>query len=58
MQSNSLLLLLSLIFLTTATMVPHLPPIDSHIPLTYRVSIDDPPETRWRNIIHDYHEPL
>jgi hypothetical protein len=30
-----------------ATVVPHVGPIETHVPLTFKVQIDDPPLTRW-----------
>ncbi len=41
-----------------ATVVPHLPPIHSHVPRSYKISLDDSPEQRWGQIIKDYKEPL
>ena len=55
---NKNLTLLLLVGLTVSTVVPHLPPIVSHAPLTYRVNIEDPPEVRWKDIIRDYHPYL
>ena len=51
-----LLLLLASVVLTT--MVPHVGPIDSHVPSVYKVSLDDPPEVRWAQIVKDYKHPL
>ena len=53
------IILLCLLFLSAfATVVPHVGPIKSHVPRTYKVSLDDGPEVRWKHIITDYHEPL
>jgi hypothetical protein len=48
--------LLTLFFLSIAisTVVPHVGPIKSHAPRTYKVSLDDIPEVRWATIIKDY----
>jgi hypothetical protein len=46
------------VLLTVATVVPHIPPIDSHVPLTYKVQIDDPPAVRWAPIIRDFNSTL
>lgn len=47
-----------LLCLACATVVPHVGPIESHVPLTYKVSLNDPPEVRWAPIVKDFHEPL
>jgi hypothetical protein len=47
-----------LLCLAAATMVPHLDPIDAHVPLVYKVNLEDPPEVRWAPIVRDYSEPL
>lgn len=60
-MSKTLLILSVAIFcstLITATIVPHLPPIHSHVPRTYKLSLDDTPEQRWAQVIRDYREPL
>ena len=49
--------LLSFTF-TNSTVVPHVPPFKTHVPRTYKVSLDDPPMIRWAHIIKDYSEPL
>ena len=45
MNKNLFAFLLFLIFGTIiqATIVPHVPPIHSHVPRTYKVSLDDTP---------------
>ena len=40
------------------TVIPHIGPVKTHIPRTYKVSLDDGPIDRWKHIITDYHEPL
>ena len=40
------------------TVIPHVGEIKSHVPRTYKVQINDPPEVRWRQIIKDYSQPL
>lgn len=40
------------------TVVPRVGPVHSHVPLTYKVSLDDTPKQRWTQIVHDYWEPL
>ena len=40
------------------TMVPHVGPIDSHAPLTYKMELNDPPLKRYAPIWRDYKEPL
>ena len=49
--------LLTVIF-TNSTVVPHVPPFKTHVPRTYKVSLDDPPMIRWAHIVKDYSEPL
>lgn len=44
--------------LINASLVPHEPPIVSHVPRTYKISLDDTPEQRWAQIIQDYRVPL
>lgn len=41
-----------------STVVPRVTPIHSHVPRTYKVSLDDSPEVRWAPIIKDYHDAL
>jgi hypothetical protein len=54
-----LLIFLALIVcLTLQTVVPHVGPVKSHAPKTYKVSLDDTPEQRWKQIIYDFQEPL
>lgn len=58
---NKNLLFLALLLCVTVirtTIVPHVPPIHSHIPRTYKVSLDDTPEKRWAPLVNDYKEPL
>lgn len=47
-----------LIVFTLSTVVPRVTPVKSHVPRTYKVSLDDPPLKRWENIVKDYEEPL
>jgi len=51
-------ILLICLAVASATIVPHLPPIHSHVPRTYKVSLDDSPEKRWAPLVNDYKEPL
>ena len=48
---KSLLLFLSVVLLATSTVIPRVEPIVTHAPKTYKVSLDDPPEVRWKQII-------
>jgi len=41
-----------------STVVPHVGPIESHAPLTYKVHLEDDPKTRWAPIIRDFIDPL
>lgn len=49
-----LILVLLLLGVTLSTVVPHVGKIKSHVPRTYKVSLDDPLEKRWAPIVHDY----
>lgn len=51
-------ILLLLLGFTLATVVPHVGPIESRKPLTYKVSLDDPPEVRWAPMARDFKEPI
>lgn len=55
---QQVLILVVLVILGTATMVPHVGPVESHVPLLYKVSLNDPPEVRWAPIARDFAEPL
>lgn len=53
------IILISLVLaLGLATVVPRVTPVHSHIPLTYKVSLDDSPEVRWAPLAQDYAVPL
>lgn len=56
MYKVALLLLLAAICMST--MVPHVGPIESRRPLTYKVSLNDPPEVRWAPMARDFKEPI
>lgn len=47
-----------LIVCAFTTVVPHVGPIESHAPLTYKVNLEDDPKTRWAPIIRDFIDPL
>jgi hypothetical protein len=51
-------IILLLLGLAMATMVPHVGPVESRRPLTYKVSLNDPPEVRWAAMARDYREPI
>lgn len=53
-----LLLVILVVLEATTTVVPRVTPIKSHVPRTYKVSLDDPPLKRWAPLVKDYHEPL
>jgi hypothetical protein len=55
---KSLLLFLSAVLLATSTVIPRVEPIVTHVPKTYKVSLDDPPEVRWKQIMEDFKVPL
>ena len=40
--------------LSAATMVPHVGPVDTHIPKVYKMELNDSPEQRWAPIAKDY----
>jgi hypothetical protein len=53
-MKNFTILFVCLLNLAIATVVPRVGPIDTHVPLTYKVNVDDPPLVRWAPIIKDY----
>ena len=53
-MNYSAVVLFFLLAIAFGTVVPRLGPIDSHVPLTYKVNVDDPPLVRWAPIIKDY----
>jgi len=55
---KTILLFILLILLATSTVIPRVEPIVTHVPKTYKVSLDDPPEVRWRQILEDFKVPL
>ncbi len=55
---KTFLLLIALILAINATVIPRVEPIVTHVPKTYRVSLDDAPEVRWKQILEDYKVPL
>jgi hypothetical protein len=52
------LILLVIVCLVSSTVVPRVDPVHSHVPRTYKVSLDDSAEKRWEHILKDYAEPL
>ncbi len=52
------LLLFVLICLGLSTIVPHVPPIHSHVPRVYKVHLEDDLLTRWKPIAEDYKEAV
>jgi len=57
-MSKLLMLLSVMLALSIATVIPRVGPIDSHVPLTYKVQIDDPPLVRWAPIIKDFNSTI
>lgn len=55
---KNLLIFLGVVLLATSTVIPRVEPIVTHVPKTYKVSLDDSPEVRWRPIIEDFKVPL
>lgn len=47
-----------LILIASSTVVPRVTPIKTHVPRTYKVSLDDPPIKRWAPMVNDYAQPL
>jgi len=47
-----------LLALSLATVVPRVGPIVTHVPLTYKVNIEDPPIKRWAQMAEDFKVPL
>lgn len=58
MARTKLLLVLCLIAVSLATVVPHVGKVVSHKPRTYKISLDDSFEDRWRPIAKDYRHHL
>lgn len=56
-MKSAILAALFIIF-TLSTVVPHVGPIETHAPLTYKVHLEDDPKTRWGPIIRDFVDPL
>lgn len=52
------ILFLLTITLAFSTMVPHVGPVESRRPLTYKVSLNDPPIVRWAPMARDFAEPI
>lgn len=48
------MVVLCLLVACSATVVPRVGPIHSHVPLTYKVSLDDSPTKRWTQIVNDF----
>ena len=40
--------------LACCTMVPHFGPVETHVPRTYKMELNDPPLKRWAQITKDY----
>jgi len=55
---KTLLLLAFVLAMVFATVVPHVGPVESHKPLTYKVQLKDDPKTRWAPVIRDFLTPL
>ena len=55
-QRAAIVLLLAV--LTTSTVIPRVGPIDTHIPVTYKLQIDDPPLVRWTPILKDFNHTV
>lgn len=53
------LILLPLFFaIALSTVVPRVTPIVSHVPLTYKLNLDDPVEKRYVQLAEDFKKPL
>jgi acid ceramidase/N-acylethanolamine-hydrolysing acid amidase len=55
---NFCLITVLLLAIAHATVVPHVGPVETHVPLTFKVQIDDPPLVRWKPIIASFNETL
>ena len=53
-----LTIFLVFVALGTCTVIPRVGPIDTHVPLTYKVQIDEPPMTRWAPMIKDFNHTI
>lgn len=52
------LLITCLIAIALAKPQPHPDPIKTHVPLKYKVNVEDSPLKRWAPIVRDYKEPI
>ena len=57
-MKRPIIVLTVLLVLLSATVIPRPGPIDSHVPLTYKVQIDDPPLVRWAPIVRDFNQTV
>lgn len=55
---RTIILLIAFLIAANATVIPRVEPVVTHVPRTYKVSLSDPPEVRWKQIIEDYKVPL
>ena len=51
-------LIVLLVVAVSSTMVPHVGPVDTHVPKVYKMELNDSPEERWAPIAKDYAEPI
>lgn len=51
---NKVILVTLFLGVVFSTVVPRTGPVESHVPLTYKVQIKDDPRTRWAPIIKDF----
>lgn len=57
-MSKLLIILLSVLYLASATVIPRTGPIEAYAPLTFKVQLDDSPLVRWAPIIKAYNHNL
>ena len=55
---KKILLMGLLCLLAMGTVIPRVSPIKTHSPLVYKVSLDDPPIKRWKQVVTDFAVPL
>ena len=52
------LIIVAMVCLAAAEVIPHFGPVESHVPLNYKVQISDPPLIRWAPMLKDFNSTL
>jgi hypothetical protein len=51
---TKVILVALLVGIALSTVVPRAGPVESHVPLTYKVQLSDSPKVRWAPVIRDF----